>query len=100
MSVTRINLDRLSIRLRGISRPVAEAALDGLGEELGRHLSRLPLSAMPTGDVFRIYLSGDDIGDHRDVTALREAIASRITNGLADWRQRVPMPVEKDEGMS
>ncbi len=89
MSV-RLNLERLSIRLRGVARPVAEAALDGLGEELGRRLARTPLSALPQGDIFRIDLRDLQLGDQRDVTALREAIALRLVNGLTDHRQRIP----------
>ena len=87
----RINLERLSIRLRGVARPVAEAALDGLGQELGRRLARAPVSALPTGDVFCIDMHDLDISDPRDVTALREAIALRLVNGLTEHRQRIPI---------
>ncbi|MEM0921573.1 MAG: hypothetical protein AAGI13_00905 [Pseudomonadota bacterium] len=88
MSSIHIRLDQLSIRLRGVSRMVAEAALDGMGEELGRHLARLPVSTLPTGDVFRIRLDGADMADPRDVTALREAIAQQIVAGLTNDRAR------------
>jgi len=91
MSSNRINLDQLTIRLRGVSRIVAESALDGLGEELGRRLARLPLSTLPTGDVFHINLAGANISDPRDVTALREAIVTRLVAGLSEGRQRVPL---------
>jgi hypothetical protein len=87
MSV-QLHIESLSIRLRGVARPVAEAALDGLGEELARHLARLPVSALPTSDIFRIDLSNLAVSDPRDVTALREAIALRLVNGLGEWRQR------------
>jgi hypothetical protein len=97
VSLTRIRLEQLSIRLRGVSRTVAEAALDGLGEELGRRLARQPLSTLPTGDVFRIHLSGTDIAGARDVAALREAIAARVVAGLAERRPRVP-PTARKEG--
>jgi len=84
----RLHLESLSIRLRGVARPVAEAALSGLGEELGRRLARAPLSALPTGDVFRIDLRDLDVSDPRDVIALREAIALRLTSTLTEGRQR------------
>lgn len=84
----RLHLESLSIRLRGVARPVAEAALDGLGEELGRRLARVPVSSLPTGDVFRIDLRDLSVSDPRDVTALREAIALRVVAGLTGHRQR------------
>ncbi len=92
----RVNLERLSIRLRGVARPVAESALEGLGQELGRRLARTPLSTLPTGDVFRMDLRDLEVSDPRDVTALREAIALRLVKGLSDQRQRVPSD-EKEE---
>ena len=83
-----LNIEQLSIRLRGVARPVADAALDGLGEELGRRLAREAVSALPTGDIFRIDLRDLEISDPRDVTALREAIATRLVRGLTESRQR------------
>ena len=98
MTVTRIRLDQLSIRLRGVSRVVAEAALDGLGAELSRRLARQPVSALPTGDVFRIHLADDEIADPRDITALREAIAARVVVGLSESRNLVPQAGPKGGG--
>ena len=89
----QLHIENLSIRLRGVARTFAEAALDGLGEALGRHLARLPVSALPTGDVFRIDLRDLAIEDPRDVTALREAIALRLVAGLTETRQRPMAPV-------
>lgn len=84
----QLHIESLSIRLRGVARPVAEAALDGLGEELARRLARLPVSALPTRDIFRIDLRDLALADPRDITALREAIALRIVAGLSETRQR------------
>jgi len=83
-----IDLERLSIRLRGVARPVAEAAMDGLGEELGRRLARESISTLPTGDVFRIDIRDLKIADTRDVTAIRQAIAARVVRGLTETRHR------------
>ncbi len=85
----RIDLERLSIRLQGVSRPVAEAAMDGLGEALGRHLARRSVSTLPTVDVFRIDLRETGVSDPRDVAALREAIALRVVDGLTGGRGRM-----------
>ena len=87
--MSTLRLDQLSIRLRGVSRPIAEAAMDGLGQELGRRLARTPLSTLPVADIGQIDLSGTDFSEHRDATALREAIAHRIVAGLTDHRLRV-----------
>lgn len=92
----QLHIESLSIRLRGVARPVAEAALEGLGEELGRRLARLPVSALPTGGVFHIDLHDLAVEDPRDVTALREAIALRMVAGLAETRQR-PTPAATEE---
>ena len=94
MSV-RLNLDRLAVHLHGVARPVAEAALDGLGQELGRRLARTPLSTLPTGDVLRIDLRDFEVSDPRDVAALRDAIAASIVTGLTGHRQRVPLAGEE-----
>lgn len=91
----QLQIESLSIRLRGVARPIAEAALDGLGEALGRHLARVPVSALPSGDVFRIDLRDLAIEDPRDVTALREAIALRLVAGLTETRQR-PLAADRE----
>lgn len=93
----RLHLEALSIRLRGVARPVAEAALGGLGQELGRRLARAPVSALPTGDVFSIDLRDLEVSDPRDVTALREAVALRLTAALTEGRQRAQPSMEAEE---
>jgi hypothetical protein len=82
----RLQIERLAIRLRGVSRDIAEAALDGLGEELGRRLARTPLSTMPTGSVFRIDLTRQEVSGAPDIAALRSAIAGRLVAGLTEQR--------------
>jgi hypothetical protein len=82
----RVNIERLAIRLRCISREVADAALDGLGEELGRRLARMPLTTLPTAEVIRIDLGREDLAEPDDIAALRAAIASRLVTGLTEKR--------------
>jgi len=84
----RIALDQLSIRLRGVARPVAEEALAGLGEALALRLARTAPSTLPPADIFPRRLVAEDLPDPRDAAALRDAIAARIIAGLAEGRGR------------
>jgi hypothetical protein len=88
MTAINFRIDRLILRLRGVSRDVAAAALDGLGQELGRRLARTPLSTLPTADPFRVDLGREALTDPRDAAAVREALAGRIVAGLIERRGR------------
>jgi hypothetical protein len=84
----RITLDRLSITLRGVSRPMAEAALGGLEEALRQRLARVALASLPTSGVLAIHFAAETLP--RDAAALRDAIAARVVAGLTEGCARLP----------
>lgn len=82
MSRTNIKIDRLRIRLKGISPETAQAAVAGLGQELLERLATLP----PTKRARR--LSEIDAGTlpaaNTDRSAdLRQTIAGKIAAAIA-----------------
>ena len=82
----RITLERLSITLRGVSPPMAEAALGGLEEALRQRLARVAVSTLPTSGVLAVHYAAE--AAPRDAAALRDAIAARIVAGLTESRDR------------
>lgn len=84
MSKRSIEIDRLELRLKGISPAAARAAADGLGQELMQRLASLPDAGTKKG-VHRI---GEIDSGALKLTkgtssgALRDAIAQRITGSI------------------
>lgn len=88
MTGIALTLDRLSIRVRGVEPAVADAALDGFGEELRRQLARLPVSAFPRAGRVALDLGELEVAADTDARALREALAAHVVNGLTEGRMR------------
>lgn len=82
MSARRVFLDRLSLRLHGISPQIAQDAMEGLDRELARRISRLPIAALAPVDMAGLSISAD-MPRSGGSAALRALIAERVVAGLA-----------------
>jgi hypothetical protein len=81
----RINIDRLEIRLTGISPQSARAAVGDLGRDLQRQLA---LSPVPGGRKGAVRIGGIDSGtvqlsEGTSPAELRGAIAQRLTGSIS-----------------
>jgi hypothetical protein len=84
LSKRTIDIDRLELRVSGISADTVRAAASGLGQELLQRLASLPDGRVKTGshrigelDSGRLSLS-----NQTTAAALRSAIAQRITGSI------------------
>jgi hypothetical protein len=82
MSATQIHIERLAISLHGVSKLVAEAALEGLDAELARRLGRFHLRQLGVDAIGQLSL-GPVTQLHRlDAAGLRGLIAERLVQAL------------------
>ena len=84
MNNRSINIDRLEIRLRGISPQAARAAASELGRDLLHRLAVLPVNAGRSGAVRldRIDSGALHLAAGTRATELRHAIAQKITGSI------------------
>ncbi len=88
-----IDIERLSIALHGISAGVAEAAVNGLDEELRRRLGALAGRALVSGDLGIVRLGAITGSAVLDAAALRGLIADRLVLALS----HPPATTEEEE---
>ena len=84
MSNTQIKINRISIQSQGIAPPVAQAAVQGLGQELLTRLARR--DALKPGQNIQIgdlNLGTIRVSKSQDVGQLRDAIAASVLEAIA-----------------
>lgn len=91
MSLT-IDIDRLSVRLHGVSAGVAEAAVVGLDEEVRRRLGNLAGRSLVSGDLGVVRVGAIAGAGTLDAAALRGLIAERLVFALSN-----PTPAVDEE---
>jgi hypothetical protein len=77
---TRIHIDRLAVRLRGVSAQTARAAADGLGTDLGMHLGAAGLERVALGD---LALGRIEVARRATPSEIRAAVASEVARAVA-----------------
>ncbi len=77
---TRIRIDRLAVRLRGVPVETARAAADGLGVDLGNRLAEVRLDAAALGDVA---LGRIPLGRRATPREIRDAVAGEVAREVA-----------------
>jgi hypothetical protein len=86
MSDRQISLERLRLRLHGVSPQTAQEAISGLGEELARRLARLRIAALSPSEVSSLVIEARLTREGRDAAALRALIVERIVAEVAFGR--------------
>lgn len=94
MTDVRIRIDQVTLRIGGVAAGVAEAAVEGLEEELRRRLGALAVSAVAAGTVARIEIDSRLAAGASGAAALRSAIVAGLIDGLTDRSARRPGAAE------
>ncbi|HKQ31537.1 MAG TPA: hypothetical protein VJS66_09645 [Burkholderiales bacterium] len=81
--ISSIDIERLSIALHGVSRGVAEAAIEGLDQELKRRLGNLVGRSFVSGDLGVLRIGPVAGPASLDPAALRALIAERLVFALS-----------------
>lgn len=82
MNNTKIHIDRIQIDAQGISPPVAQSAVQGLGQELLAGLGQQNWSSgqsVPIGD---LHLGTLPVKNPQDAGQLRQAIAQAVIQAI------------------
>ena len=84
MSKRSIAIDRLAIRLKGVSPEVARAAAGGLGRALLSRLAAAPPGSgrQRSGDIERVDSGAVQLASHTTPSELRTTIADRIATSI------------------
>jgi hypothetical protein len=77
---TRIHIERISVRVRGVSAPTARAAADGLGISVGMHLAAAGVEPAELGD---ISVGRLEVGRRATPSEIRTAVASQVARVIA-----------------
>lgn len=77
---TRVHIDRLAVRLRGVSAQTAGAAADGLGTDVGMHLAAAGVERAAFGDVA---MGRIEVGQRATPSEIRTAVASEVARAVA-----------------
>jgi len=88
VSEAKINIDKLTISLHGVSSIVAEEALSGLGGELKRRFNEFQLQDLIFRDLNNLSLSPVQVESVLDAGALRGIIADRLIESITHARQK------------
>lgn len=85
MNKTNITIDRLGIRLKGVSPQVARSLVSGLGHELLRQLAKQPglLKEKSSMNIEKIDSGTLKTGKGTSSSDLRSTIAGRVANSIA-----------------
>ena len=83
MSLTRLRIEALSLRLSGVAPDVAARAAEGLGAALGRRLSGVDFKEAEMGRIDLGTVDAAGLRDAGDPEALADALADRIAGALA-----------------
>lgn len=89
MSSQKIKIDRISIQSQGIAPPLAQAAVQGLGQELLAGLAQQqenlkPGQSIQMGD---LNLGKIRVANSQDARQLRDAIAKAVLRAIATNRE-------------
>lgn len=92
MSEAKVNIDKLTIALHGVSASIAEEAIGGLDQELRRRFNEFQLRDLAINDLSNLSLTSVEVKDTLDPGALRALIADRLFGAITQGK------AEKQEG--
>lgn len=84
MSNHQIKIDRISIRSQGVAAPIAQSAVQGLGQELltGLAQQRDSLGARQRIQIDNLNLGTLQVSNPQDTNQLRQAIAASVLRAI------------------
>lgn len=85
---TKVHIDRLHIQGEGIPPPVAQSAVQGLGQELLTRLGQQNWSSEQSRSIKELQLGSLSIDNPHDAEGLRQAIAQAIIRAVVSKTDR------------
>jgi hypothetical protein len=82
MNNTKIHIDRIQINAQLISPPVAQSAVQGLGQELLAGLGQQNWSSAQSAPIRDLYLGTLAVKNPHDAGQLRQAIAQAVIQAI------------------
>ncbi len=77
---TRISIDRLRLRVRGMPVETAQATADGLGADLA---ARLAAAGLGSADLRQVHIGPLEAGPQATAAELRSAVAGEVSAAIA-----------------